>query len=450
MKFVLFGVGARGKALLNFLGKNRVVAFVDNNEFLLHKTYSDIPIISLSEYEQKYSEFIIDVTPIIDKQILLQIHCRNINKVLQLKECPDGFYDYSYDFMMNRILNSVSIHECNIVHLYGLNLFSILIYDYLSYKGYDVKIILNDNNRSNRVLLHYLSKKYNFIEYEHIHDKDKTIYLTYPINEEEKNKLIKLYHKLDRLYDFEDMSNIMINENIRQFKNKHIGQRCFVVATGPSLKISDLETLKNHNELSISMNSIYKGFQKTSWRPKYYLATDPKTDYLMKAIDEMDVPYKFVADRAGNFWKHNHENNVFKLHVKYVENGRELKFSEDLTKCVYSAGNVTYNCLQLAVYLGCKEIYLIGVDFSNIQYEKGKKTHFVENYNDDLQLYKDKYIGEGLISDDEAVQWQGRTYISAKKYTEEHGIKIFNATRGGKLEIFQRVDFDSLFDKKKM
>ena len=36
-------------------------------------------------------------------------------------------------------------------------------------------------------------------------------------------------------------------------------------------------------------------------------------------------------------------------------------------------------------------------------------------------------------------------YICAKRFCDEHGIKIYNATRGGKLEVFPRVDFDEVF-----
>ena len=36
-------------------------------------------------------------------------------------------------------------------------------------------------------------------------------------------------------------------------------------------------------------------------------------------------------------------------------------------------------------------------------------------------------------------------YQAAREYADRHGIKIYNATRGGKLEVFERVDFDSLF-----
>ena len=33
----------------------------------------------------------------------------------------------------------------------------------------------------------------------------------------------------------------------------------------------------------------------------------------------------------------------------------------------------------------------------------------------------------------------------AEEYSKEHGFRIYNATRGGALEAFERVDFDSLF-----
>ena len=37
------------------------------------------------------------------------------------------------------------------------------------------------------------------------------------------------------------------------------------------------------------------------------------------------------------------------------------------------------------------------------------------------------------------------SFGAVKKYADAHGIRVFNATRGGKLDVFDRVDFDSLF-----
>ncbi len=36
----------------------------------------------------------------------------------------------------------------------------------------------------------------------------------------------------------------------------------------------------------------------------------------------------------------------------------------------------------------------------------------------------------------------------AKEYADQNGVKIYNATRGGMLESFERIDLDSLFSNK--
>jgi len=54
-------------------------------------------------------------------------------------------------------------------------------------------------------------------------------------------------------------------KRIQEFKGKYKGQRCFVVATGPSLTVEDLNTLHKNNEVVFSMNTIVKAFEKTEF-----------------------------------------------------------------------------------------------------------------------------------------------------------------------------------------
>ena len=72
----------------------------------------------------------------------------------------------------------------------------------------------------------------------------------------------------------------------------------------------------------------------------------------------------------------------------------------------------------------------------------GKQTTFKE---EDLTA---KVLGyelaeKGIYNIDYATQ----TYIDLKRFCDKKGVKVFNATRGGKLEVYPRVDFDSLFNK---
>src|SRR5699024_2583318 len=75
--------------------------------------------------------------------------------------------------------------------------------------------------------------------------------------------------------------------NIKRLCNKYQGQRCFIVATGPSLTLSDLNKLKN--EYTISMNSIVNILPKTDFRPNIYLCQDKAVYRRIKQNISLDV-----------------------------------------------------------------------------------------------------------------------------------------------------------------
>lgn len=79
--------------------------------------------------------------------------------------------------------------------------------------------------------------------------------------------------------------------------------------------------------------------------------------------------------------------------------------------------------------MGFKEIYLLGNDCSYPN--DPKKQHFMDfgHYDSSTLTARDRIIF---------------AYQYAKDFLKESDVKILNATRGGALEIFPRVDFDSL------
>jgi hypothetical protein len=89
--------------------------------------------------------------------------------------------------------------------------------------------------------------------------------------------------------------------------------------------------------------------------------------------------------------------------------------------------------LQAAFYMGFEEIYLIGVDNSG-------SGHFPNNYLNEAEAAR---FAPSLYL--EAHGKSNLAYQKARLYSEAIGVKVFNATRGGELEVFERVDFDSLF-----
>ena len=109
-------------------------------------------------------------------------------------------------------------------------------------------------------------------------------------------------------------------------------------------------------------------------------------------------------------------------------------FSMNIDRFMYNGYTVTYVCIQLALYMGFKEIFLLGVDFNYSDDVYSESNHF-KGYQ---KHYKDIRLNE--IKPERMLN----AYHKAKKIAEAEGKRIYNATRGGKLEVFERRTLDSL------
>lgn len=233
-----------------------------------------------------------------------------------------------------------------------------------------------------------------------------------------------------------------------QLKDEHRGKRCFIIGTGPSLRISDLDKLKN--EITIASNKIYLAFEYTDWRPTYYTINDSVVAKNNREIIA-SLPYCKIAGRCtepifGNdptFLYFEGVNEKVKEEEAYYP-----PFSKDIVQYIGGGYTVTYVNIQLAYYLGIREVYLIGIDFSfkvpsvkhpdahygEVIISEGEINHFLPNY---------RKAGETWTVP--RLDFQRIAFQKAKTEFDHVGRKIFNASRSTKLDVFPRVDFDSLF-----
>ena len=128
-------------------------------------------------------------------------------------------------------------------------------------------------------------------------------------------KKIKLYYwRCKNYHDQHNVEKMIIKRKngfddkkfaaIKKMENIHIGDRCFIVATGPSLTMSDLELIKD--EIAFGMNSITKIFDKTDWRPTYYGIQDRQVYEKMEGsiLDYyLTADNVFVADQIGRYFQ---------------------------------------------------------------------------------------------------------------------------------------------------
>ena len=236
------------------------------------------------------------------------------------------------------------------------------------------------------------------------------------------------------------------SEGIVRYKGSHKGERCFIVATGPSLTIDDLAKIKS--EYTFSMNSIVNMYDKTDFRPTYYLLQDGNVERRIRdALKNIDHSNAFIGTGNAYGFKVNLNKKTYKefyqdcvrynldsayhmMDMCYSSDGSiNTEFSDDFAKKAYDGCTVTYSAIQLAIYMGFSKIYLLGCD-----------TNFAGHIDD-----KEKVVSPDAGTPAYAMI---EAYKVAKQYADEHGVKIYNATRGGMLEVFPRVDFDTLFPEK--
>ena len=221
-------------------------------------------------------------------------------------------------------------------------------------------------------------------------------------------------------------------EPMKLYQNRHKGQRCFIVATGPSQSIEDINKLKG--EITFSVNSIYTCFSDTDWRPTYYCVQDRVVyEKNCKGIDELKAAQRFISDSIPQAYRKGDILYPTNERFHHCFNGYKfrIRFSDDSSKVVFAANTIVYSAIQLAVYMGFSEIYLTGCDCN---YTSPKK-HFNHDTNEKI---------ESKIKLDEIGNLMLASYRAAKKYTDTHPVKIYNATSGGKLEIFPRVNLDDV------
>lgn len=278
--------------------------------------------------------------------------------------------------------------------------------------------------------------------------------MTKLVNLARKNKLFEIVIKAfvwimmavinawDEVTGFLRCHGVLGNQysDIKALKGKFDGKRCFIICTGPSLTTEDLEKIRD--EYTFGMNSICLLADKTSFRPTFYGCNDLGVYKKLKSSIEQYCGNQievFVSDRIKRHsdikkgWHVFPENVAYHTYDRWFKQNFWCKFSGDCYRTVYGMHSITHSLIQLAVYMGFKEIYLLGADCN---FPKGKQIHF-----------QDYGVPDTTI--DTARERNIAGYKEVKKQMNQYGFTVFNATRGGALEVFERVNLDDLLKEDK-
>lgn len=224
---------------------------------------------------------------------------------------------------------------------------------------------------------------------------------------------------------------------LKAFKDTHQGERCFVIGNGPSLRQTDLTRLRG--EATFGVNRIYLAFPEMCFPTSYYVCmNDLVIEQCAADIQALSMP-KFIAWRSRR-WIKNTGDNLYFLNTSYTG----PKFGgADITGRMWEGATVTNITLQVAYYLGFKQVILIGVDHNYTT--QGKPNSTVVSQGADPNHFNPNYFGKDFRWQLPDLETSERGYAMARQAYEAAGRQVLDATVGGKCQIFPKVDYNSLF-----
>lgn len=216
------------------------------------------------------------------------------------------------------------------------------------------------------------------------------------------------------------------NVVIRELRNE---DECYIIGNGPSLKNVDLSVLEDKETFAV--NYFYKYCQE-GFKSKYFVAVDDlfakqETREYLREIQKANED--LIMFLRYNCYSNNKDfldlSRSYFIYAKQFQEGNELHINccKNMTACI----NVILQCIQIAIYMGYKKIYLLGCDFS--EYAQVKAEHFY-----DAKLPRIYSMGDGA-------RWAALAHYhhyALRKYADEHGIEIVNLTQDSLIDAYKK------------
>lgn len=222
---------------------------------------------------------------------------------------------------------------------------------------------------------------------------------------------------------------------LRAMRNSHTGERCFIIGNGPSLRETDLKKLSD--TYTIGMNRFYLAFPDLGFSTSCLLSVNNLViEQCAEDFRALPIP-TFVSWRGRQWIKPS--DNLHYLYTSYLLPG----FSGNAAGRLWEGATVTFVAMQLAYYMGFKQVILIGVDHSFAT--KGTPNTMVTSTGDDPNHFNPAYFGKGFRWQLPDLETSEIAYVLAREAYKKDGREILDATVGGKLTVFPKVEYESLF-----
>ncbi len=226
---------------------------------------------------------------------------------------------------------------------------------------------------------------------------------------------------------------------LAEWKDKCRGQRAVIIGNGPSLNQTDLSKLRN--EFTFGLNRIYLMFPKLGFSTSCLVSVnDLVIEQSLQEMMELSIP-RFFSWRSRRFFPAS--SPLSSLPVFLYTTYESPRFAQDARGRLWEGATVTNVALQLAYHMGFQQVILIGVDHNFTS--KGEANKTVVSQGDDPNHFSPGYFGKGFRWQVPDLDTSEVGYRMARAAYEKAGREVLDATVGGKLTVFPKVDYNSVF-----
>lgn len=234
---------------------------------------------------------------------------------------------------------------------------------------------------------------------------------------------------------------------LSSFKNKYKGKRIFIIGNGPSLKGAQLNLIKD--EYSFGVNRVSLMFPRTQWRPTFYFCSTVRAgqkDYGRDVkVGIQASKHAFLCDRVKEYIPKSFKNVTYFtcLHIGATyANPRDEWWAKDISDNLVSIyGTAVFGMTRIAAHMGFEEAYLLGCDLNYKPRNQAgaDMNHFSTEYEKGTHPITKKWLNKEIPR-------MLKSHDVTQRMSLEKGMRIYNATPGGQVEAYPRVNLKDVID----
>jgi hypothetical protein len=225
--------------------------------------------------------------------------------------------------------------------------------------------------------------------------------------------------------------------------------KILIIGNGPSTK--QIDDFNKIQITSIGLNAAYKRYNEINWHPDYYCVFD---DRLFNSHRQQIKEY---AKKVKTIFSNSIIETINHEHIRFITTWHKFNNIPMSTSSFCDCHDSGATSTLLSMYLGSKEIYLIGMDANHIPIKESVRINNIGlGKTGQLRVTKEPEVNNNYWFD--SYQNKGDVYNYPNPYVKDvwnrieeiadkNGIKIFNCSNQSSIINFETISYKEIYSE---